>query len=63
MFENLGIGEILLVVLVLLFLFGGKKIPEIAQGLGKGIREFRKAVRGEDEEEPKKIDDKSTKEK
>ena len=63
MFENLGLGEILLIILVLLFFFGGKKIPEIAQGLGKGIREFRKASRGVDDDEPKNIDDKSTKEK
>ncbi len=42
---NLGTPEILLILLVILVLFGAKKIPELAQGLGKGIREFRKASR------------------
>jgi sec-independent protein translocase protein TatA len=58
---NLGTTEILLIVLVVLIFFGAKKIPELAQGLGKGIREFRKATREiEDDvkEETKKIDEK-----
>ena len=59
---NLGIGEILIIVLILVIFFGGKKIPEIAQGLGKGIREFRKAAREVDEDDTKKVSDKSTKE-
>ena len=42
---NLGAGEIILIIFVILIFFGSKKIPEIAQGLGKGIREFRKAAR------------------
>jgi sec-independent protein translocase protein TatA len=41
---NLGVTEILLILLVILVFFGSKKIPELAQGLGKGIREFRKAT-------------------
>jgi sec-independent protein translocase protein TatA len=45
MFENLGGGEFVLILLVILVLFGAKKIPDVAQGIGKGIREFRKAVR------------------
>jgi sec-independent protein translocase protein TatA len=45
MFGNLGAGEILLIVLAVLVLFGAKKIPELAQGLGKGMREFKKAMR------------------
>ena len=45
MFENLGMGELLVILLVVLLLFGSKKIPEIAQGLGKGIREFKKSVK------------------
>jgi sec-independent protein translocase protein TatA len=44
-FGNLGAGEVLLIVVFILIFFGPKKIPEIAQGLGKGIREFRKATR------------------
>jgi len=42
---NLGVPELLIILLVVLVFFGSKKIPELAQGLGKGIREFRKATR------------------
>ena len=45
MFGNLGAGEIILIILVILIFFGPKKIPEIAQGIGKGMREFKKAMR------------------
>ena len=38
---SLGPWEIVLVVLVIIILFGGKKIPELARGLGKGLQEFR----------------------
>ena len=41
---NLGMPEILIIVLVLLIFFGAKKIPELAQGLGKGIREFKRSI-------------------
>jgi sec-independent protein translocase protein TatA len=40
----LGGPEIVLIVIVVLLLFGGKKLPELARGIGKGIRDFRKAV-------------------
>jgi sec-independent protein translocase protein TatA len=58
---NLGTTEILLIVLVVLIFFGAKKIPELAQGLGKGIREFKKATREIQDDvtdEVKKIDEK-----
>ena len=42
---NLGAPEIILVLLVILVLFGAKKIPEMMQGFGKGIKEFKKATR------------------
>ena len=45
MFDNMGFGELLIIMLVILVLFGSKKIPDLAQGLGKGIREFKKAIR------------------
>ena len=44
MFENIGMGELLIIMVVILILFGGKKIPEIAKNLGKGISEFKKGV-------------------
>ena len=64
MFGNLGTGEIILILLIILIFFGAKKIPELAQGLGKGLREFRKAARDIQEdinkppEENKKIENK-----
>lgn len=44
---GLGYGEWLLIFAVLLLLFGGRKLPELARGLGASIREFREAMRGE----------------
>lgn len=41
---GIGTSEILLIVLVLLLLFGGKKLPELMRGAGRGIREFKDAV-------------------
>ena len=41
---NLGFGEILLILLVILLLFGAKRIPEIAGSFGKGIREFKRSM-------------------
>ncbi len=55
---GLGGGEIFLIAVVLLLLFGGRKIPELMRGLGKGIREFKNAQSGMDEEEEKKKIDK-----
>ena len=40
---GLGYQELIIIFLIVLVLFGGKKIPEIARGMGKGIREFKKA--------------------
>ncbi len=61
---GLGVQELLLILIIAMFFFGGKKLPEIAKGLGKGIREFKRASEGgadnEDEphEEPKKVEPK-----
>lgn len=46
LFLNLGGGEVVLVLLVILLMFGGKGIPNIAKALGKGIREFKDATNG-----------------
>ncbi len=45
--------EILVIAIVILLLFGGKKIPELMKGLGKGVRSFRDGVSGKDELEDK----------
>ncbi|WP_109699868.1 MULTISPECIES: twin-arginine translocase TatA/TatE family subunit [Chitinophaga] len=53
LFQELGMTELILIAAVVLLLFGGKKIPELMRGLGKGIREFKDAkdnVRREVEE-------------
>lgn len=43
MFSNIGTSELIVIALVLLLLFGGKKLPELARGIGDAIREFKKA--------------------
>ncbi len=50
MFGNLGAGEIILILLVILLLFGAKKIPELARGIGKGMSEFKKGLKDVEEE-------------
>ena len=57
---SLGGSELFLILLVILVFFGAKKLPELAKGLGQGIREFRKAskdIQEEVEKEVKKIDE------
>jgi len=44
---------LLMIIFVVVLLFGGKKIPELMRGLGSGVREFKKAAQGDDEEENK----------
>ena len=43
---NLGTGEIVVIAIVVLLLFGGKKIPELMKGIGKGIKNFKEGVKG-----------------
>ena len=44
--QNLGAPEIIIIAIVILLLFGGKKIPELMKGLGKGIKNFKEGVKG-----------------
>jgi len=53
---NLGTPEIIIIAIIVLLLFGGKKIPELMKGLGKGVKNFKEGVKGIEEEV--KIDDK-----
>ena len=46
----LGTWEIILIVLVILLIFGGKKIPELMRGLGKGVKSFKDGVNGKEDE-------------
>lgn len=57
---NLGTGEIIVIVLVFLLLFGGKKIPELMKGVGKGVKSFKQGL-NEVEDEIKKASDDDTK--
>lgn len=41
---NLGAGEIIVIALIVLLLFGGKKIPELMKGIGKGVRSFKEGM-------------------
>ncbi|MCQ2117841.1 MAG: twin-arginine translocase TatA/TatE family subunit [Bacteroidales bacterium] len=43
---NLGTGEIIIIALIVLLLFGGKKIPELMKGIGKGVKSFKDGVKG-----------------
>ena len=55
MFRNIGLPELLVILVVFVLLFGGKKIPEIAKGLGEGIKNFKNALKTEtDDVESKK---------
>jgi sec-independent protein translocase protein TatA len=67
MFSGIGVQELLLIFLLVLLLFGAKRIPDIAHGLGRGIRDFKKALKDtQDEinketsqdEKPGKLEDK-----
>lgn len=52
--RSLGPMEILVIVAVFLLLFGGKKIPELAKGLGEGIRNFKNSLKGDETPDEKK---------
>ncbi len=55
-----GPFEIIVIVLIILLLFGGRKIPELMKGLGQGMREFKKAAKGEtDKEEKEPLEEKN----
>lgn len=51
---NLGVQELLIILVIVLLIFGGRKIPEIARGLGEGIRNFRDSMRGSSEKSEEK---------
>ena len=56
-FLNLGTGEIILIVAIILLLFGGKKIPELMRGLGKGVKSFKQGMNEVEDELKKPIED------
>jgi len=56
---NFGVTEIILILLVVVLLFGRRKIPELMKGLGQGMKEFKKASKVEDEPEKMRAEDKA----
>ena len=56
---NLGATEILLILLVVVLLFGGRKIPELMKGIGQGMKEFKKASKLDDDSEKVSAEPKS----
>lgn len=50
MFSGIGVQELLVIFLIVLLLFGARRIPEIAQSLGRGIRDFKKAMKDTSDE-------------
>ncbi len=55
-----GPVEIIIIVLIILLLFGGRKIPELMKGLGQGMKEFKKASKGEESKEEESKDTKES---
>lgn len=56
-FMNIGTGELIIIVFVILLLFGGKKIPELMKGIGKGVRSFKKGMNEIEDEINKPVED------
>ncbi len=54
---NIGTGEIIVIAIVVLLLFGGKKIPELMKGLGKGVKSFKDGVSGIENDITKTLED------
>jgi sec-independent protein translocase protein TatA len=58
MLRQIGPMELLVILLVALLLFGGKKIPELAKGLGEGIRNFKESLKGDEQPPAPRPDEK-----
>ena len=52
MFRSIGLPELLVILVVAVLLFGGKKIPELAKGLGEGIRNFKTSLKEDEQPKP-----------
>ncbi len=60
MLPNLGLPELIVIFLIVLFLFGAGKIPKIAKDIGGGIREFKKSISGESDKDNENKDEKKS---
>ena len=61
-FMNLGASEIIIIALIILLLFGGKKITELMKGIGKGVSNFKKGLNDIEDEIKKPVDEPAKKE-
>ncbi len=62
-FFNLGTGEVILIVAIILLLFGGRKIPELMRGLGKGVKSFKQGMNEIEDEIKKPVEELDNKDK
>ena len=60
---SIGVTELVLVFVILLLIFGGRKIPELARGLGSGIRNFKDSLQGEESQDKQDKKDQKDKDK
>jgi sec-independent protein translocase protein TatA len=56
MFGGLGMPELIIILVIILIIFGAGKLPQIGEGMGKAIRNFKKATSDKEQNEPQKID-------
>ncbi len=61
LFGSLGASEIIIIAFVILLLFGGRKIPELMRGIGKGVKSFKEGMKGIEDEINEDDSDKKTK--
>jgi sec-independent protein translocase protein TatA len=61
MFGSLGMGELLVILVIVILIFGVNKIPQLGKGLGEGIRNFKSALRSDDEDSAAKSEKKDKK--
>ena len=49
---RLGLPELVVLLIIIFFLFGAKRLPEMGKGIGEGIKNFKKSIKGDDPEDP-----------
>ncbi len=57
MFGGLGVPELIIILVIILVIFGAGKLPQIGEGMGKAIRNFKSGISKEESQDPEKIED------